>query len=327
MKVSLDISQNILEQFCAIFGISHVSGLGSIEMSPDVGVGKMDLIVLPDGLEFYHYSSTLQQPMEIISTNPDASEWFGLIVNLGNAEVLKRVGTNEVAIQRSLPSGILVYPPGSLIKGMTPADQYSESVFIRFHVKFLDTYFDATFDALRPANGTVLFEDLDYRSEMLLNEVIRSKGDRLAVHANVLAFMRLFLNKIETRDVGETSASERGSAERMNVEDLKSLFRASAMLRDPVATETPSIPELAELAHMGATKFKTSFRAVFGLAPLQYHHRVRMDYARDELLAQRKSPTELSYELGYSHPSKFTAAFKKHFGQLPSRVAGEQFRL
>lgn len=71
---------------------------------------------------------------------------------------------------------------------------------------------------------------------------------------------------------------------------------------------------------MGVTKFKESFKLVFGLAPLQYRNRIRMEYAREELMHQRKTASELSYELGYAHPSNFTATFKQYFGKLPSAI-------
>ena len=72
------------------------------------------------------------------------------------------------------------------------------------------------------------------------------------------------------------------------------------------------------MADMGATKFKKLFKQVFGCAPKQFHFKIKMDYAQKELAYKNRSSSELSYELGYSHPSKFTVAYKKHFGILPS---------
>ena len=69
---------------------------------------------------------------------------------------------------------------------------------------------------------------------------------------------------------------------------------------------------------MGATKFKSSFKQVFGCAPMQYRNKIRLEYARDEINSHGRSPTEISYLLGYSHPSNFTAAYKKYFGEVPS---------
>jgi AraC-like DNA-binding protein len=101
-------------------------------------------------------------------------------------------------------------------------------------------------------------------------------------------------------------------------EDVGNLFVAAAHLRNPLSASTPDLKELAGIAKMSLTKFKTSFRHVFGSAPIAYRHRIRMQYAREQLMTGTKAPTELSYELGYAHPSNFTAAYKKHFSKLPS---------
>jgi len=95
---------------------------------------------------------------------------------------------------------------------------------------------------------------------------------------------------------------------------------AAAHLRNPLASTVPSLAELAETARMGITKFKTTFKQVFGTPPIQYHRKIKLEYARQELTTQRKTATELSYELGYSHPSKFTTAYKKQFGVVPSQA-------
>jgi len=43
-----------------------------------------------------------------------------------------------------------------------------------------------------------------------------------------------------------------------------------------------------------------------------------MEYAREQIVVGNRSASELSYELGYSHPAKFTKAYKNQFGVLPS---------
>ena len=106
----------------------------------------------------------------------------------------------------------------------------------------------------------------------------------------------------------------------LHPDDLRQIMRIATALRDPLEPKVPALPDLAQRASMGVTTFKDAFKLVFGQAPLQYRNRIRMEYAREELLHQRKTASELSYELGYSHPSNFTAAFKRHFGKLPSAV-------
>jgi len=137
VKIALDVVQNILQQFRRIFDAPDLGGASSLEMSPEVGSGRIDLVVFPGQLELYHYWSTPKPQLEFTTSNPEGSRWYGLQVNLADAEVVRRVGATEVSIQRLLPSGMLLYPPGASVSGVSQPHQRPESVFIRFHRDFL----------------------------------------------------------------------------------------------------------------------------------------------------------------------------------------------
>lgn len=127
----------------------------------------------------------------------------------------------------------------------------------------------------------------------------------------MLDFLQQFFYKLKSHKKGLSPG-------KLHPEDLKNLFKISTLLRDPLNNEIPSVAELAKMARMGQSKFKNSFKQVFGLPPIEYHHRVRMEFAAAEIQNNAKTPSEVSYMLGYSHPSNFTKAYKKYFGHLPS---------
>jgi len=54
---------------------------------------------------------------------------------------------------------------------------------------------------------------------------------------------------------------------------------------------------------------------------MQYHHKIRMEYAKSSIVQKHKTSSEIAYELGYAHPSKFTRAFKNYFGEVPSEYS------
>jgi len=128
-----------------------------------------------------------------------------------------------------------------------------------------------------------------------------------------LGFLSIFFDKINTRET-------QTQYENVHPTDLKQLFFAAAMLRNPVSQNLPTIDDLAKAAGMGKTKFKNTFKQVFGSAPKQYHQKIKMDYAKSELQKKLKTPTEIAYELNYADPSKFTRAFKKSFNCTPSEI-------
>ena len=195
-----------------------------------------------------------------------------------------------------------------MIETPLPVNQESELASIRIPLSFVSDYLLKDF--LTP-NKTIVYEDLDYHSETEIRAAIDSSEDKLQCHAHVLQFLSILFKKVSFHDKGLFP-------ERLHPDDIRALMQVVIHLRDPTAREIPSISTLADMAKMSQTKFKHSFKQLFGLPPISYHYKIKMEYARDALLRKKKSPSELSHQLGYAHPSNFTAAYKKHFGELPS---------
>ena len=246
------------------------------------------------------------------SVNPIDTEWFLIHINLSKIKQQKKVKNKLINFQKHLPIGLLLYGPGLEIETQLPPNVEMELASIHFHRSFLDTYFKNWKNSIDTSKNLV-YEDLDYKLENALNKALFSIKSKIECHANVLHFMNLFFEKIRAHD-------RTGHHETLHSVDVKNLFMASAYLRNPLALEILSLDELAAIANMGITKFKTSFKQLFGSAPIQYRNKIRMEFAREEIVARRKTPTEISYDLGYAHPSNFTTAYKKHFGELPSSL-------
>ena len=303
MNVKLDVSKNLVPQFQQQFKMDGMA------MNPKVGTGEMIYRTLPNDLEFYHFTlwkSNLE--IDMTSINPTDSEWYLIHINLGKDKQLKRVGDQVIEFHRYLPSGILIYCPGLEINTKIPQGHESELATFRFSRSFLRMYFDKL---IIPSNKIIIYEDLDYLTEKSIRTAISHMDNRLQCHANVLVVLGRIFEKIASHEKVSTGNKLHG-------DDIRNLFLASAYLRNPTASKVPSIVELADMAKMSATKFKLTFKQLFGSAPLQYRNKIRMEYAREELRTKRKGPTEISNELGYSHPSNFTSAYKKHFNELPS---------
>ena len=196
---------------------------------------------------------------------------------------------------------------------MSPPKIGFSIVLIRFHKSLIDQYQSLRLNQLTQNSSSVIYEDLDYHSEGLLKKCLTPEVNSMLIHAYVLEFLGNFFQKLQYRDVDT-------SLKNIHPDDLKRLFLASAHLRNPFQKNVLSIEELSKMAGMGATKFNGCFKQVFGTTPLQYNLRIKMEHARDQLVRGQVSPSEISYQLGYSHPSKFTSAFKKQFGVLPSEI-------
>jgi AraC-like DNA-binding protein len=75
--------------------------------------------------------------------------------------------------------------------------------------------------------------------------------------------------------------------------------------------------ELAEKACMSRSTFYRSFRSEFGVTPLQYVNRLRMERAQRLLRTADQTVTDVSYDLGFSSVSHFITTFKKYVGVTP----------
>lgn len=310
MNVELNITKNLKNQFQHYFKLKEVNGEYFID--PTIGSGQsMKFVDFPGQMEFYHFNkSYFKIPVQMKSINPIDSEWFLIHINLSKTKQQKSVGDESIEFHKHLPIGLLLYGPGLEIDTKLPPNIEMELATIHFHRSFLDTYFENWKDSIDISKNLV-YEDLDFKLENALHKALFSIRNKIECHANVLHFMNLFFEKIRAH-------SRTTHHESLHSEDVKYLFKASAYLRNPLATSTPTLDELASIANMGITKFKSSFKQLFGSAPIQYRNRIRMEFAREEIMSRRKTPTEISYDLGYAHPSNFTTAYKKHFGELPS---------
>ena len=79
-----------------------------------------------------------------------------------------------------------------------------------------------------------------------------------------------------------------------------------------------SIDELASVASMSLSYFKSWFRETTGYTPLDYILRRKIRLAKQELEYVNKSITAISFDLGFSSSQYFSTVFRKYTGCSPS---------
>lgn len=82
----------------------------------------------------------------------------------------------------------------------------------------------------------------------------------------------------------------------------------------------PSLLSLARQAGINSFKLKQGFRQIFNTTVFGYLHLHRMEEARRLLQLGDLSVAQVALAIGYSNPSKFSAAFKKKFGISPKAL-------
>lgn len=83
-------------------------------------------------------------------------------------------------------------------------------------------------------------------------------------------------------------------------------------------SEELSIDTLAGCAYLSESRFKNKFHTIVGMTPMKYVEYIRIKAAKDALNINKRDITTLAYELGYSSPSHFAAAFRRQTGVTPS---------
>ncbi|MBE6473197.1 MAG: helix-turn-helix transcriptional regulator [Coriobacteriaceae bacterium] len=78
-----------------------------------------------------------------------------------------------------------------------------------------------------------------------------------------------------------------------------------------------TIEEMCRMFNMSPTVFKTAFRELYGQPYAQYLTQQRMERA-EQMLARGELVLSTSLATGYESPGKFSAAFKRRFGETPS---------
>lgn len=81
--------------------------------------------------------------------------------------------------------------------------------------------------------------------------------------------------------------------------------------------ELPSLHTLSEKLVINPKKLTKGFKLVYGDTIFSYHRKLALQRAVSMLLNTEKTINEIAYDIGYSNPSNFCAAFKKQYGVTP----------
>ncbi len=94
------------------------------------------------------------------------------------------------------------------------------------------------------------------------------------------------------------------------------VHEARKILGEDLSNDMP-IETLSKLVRLNRTTLQRVFRQMYGVTIYEYRTHVRMQEAKNLLLDDELSITEISGKCGYTNSSKFAACFKKVTGMTP----------
>lgn len=104
--------------------------------------------------------------------------------------------------------------------------------------------------------------------------------------------------------------------------DYFNVAKAEKMILHNLQSAFLGIDQIAYEVNTSPTKLKNNFKTVFGFSMLQYHKEKNMLLAKQLLQNSEIEVQIIAVITGFESASKFTAAFKKRFGELPSVFRG-----
>lgn len=97
---------------------------------------------------------------------------------------------------------------------------------------------------------------------------------------------------------------------------LGQVSRAIGWIRNHVC-EQLHIPDVATAARMSVSSLHHHFKRITGLTPLQFHKQLRLQKARQLMIAEGVNAGSAGFAVGYDSPSQFSREYRRLFGAPP----------
>lgn len=174
---------------------------------------------------------------------------------------------------------------------------------------FIEGTLDRTYQFSAPLSAALVVALHD-----TLECTLEGRSRSLHLHANSMRILSLTVDMLH-KTITEPGLDVRSEKMRRAVHKAQSILIEEH-------TPPPSIETLARQVGLSRSSLCAGFRAINGKSIHAYGTDLRMQRALQLLGAPSATVTEVAYELGYNHPSSFSAAMQNYFGTPPSDLIG-----
>ena len=159
----------------------------------------------------------------------------------------------------------------------------------------------------------------------------------ILIHAKTNSKIEIMLNQIKNIDINNINEYilfktkvvefisyilefQIGSSNKADISNETTAENIKELINEYSVSDIPSIKEICEITGMSNYHLQAIFKEVEGITIFQYIQKIKMNYAKFLLdTSSKKNVLDIATEVGYDSPSKFSMAFKKFFGVLPSK--------
>lgn len=291
-----------------------------LELSPRTGTGWMEMWQLHSGLTIGLCDYRLDQPLEGCYTFKTATLGFRMSI-AGDFHF----SIPEIAVEDTVKGGDLWLCSGSIgpIRYAQTAGREMKGFSIDLPAWMADAWRNNP--AGTPGGGICPFMNSSRpvfrrlsRNENSLNhcfsQLLSVPKDTFSGRLQFESLVLDILSRVLSPDYyARAAGSSHGSRQWSAIDRARDILRSEYV--DP-----PTIPELARRVAINECYLKSGFRRRTGMTIGDFVRRQRMKKALDLIESSGCSILEAALSVGYANPSHFSAAFKKHYGCLPSRL-------
>ncbi|MGV2821770.1 AraC family transcriptional regulator [Brevibacterium casei] len=252
---------------------------------------------------------------------PEHADYIDVVVaRRGGAEIA--IGAETVPVTASGTAAILV--PQARVRMALQPD------YDQIHLRIDESVLRAHSETLRPAAGR---SPMRFRSHAL--PLSAGFGTWLGVLEGLVADGRagqavaplltptiedLLLTQLV---VGHPDLAGESTKESDWSTTPKRVRRALDFIADHLG-EPVTVTEIAEAAGLSVRTLQRAFREELGTSPVEHLQRQRLHAARSDILSGDETMSDIAFRWGFSHPSRFAAAYRRLFGELPSQTRAQR---
>lgn len=296
----------------------HTISKQKVHTENDFLDGNMNYLEIEEGLWVMSYNFDVKQNIiaNAIYDDHKESEYYYLSFSVFNYEFpIKSIDKNIVLKSKCWT----LYKPKTKVSMYFYKNTSGRFINIVFSKKWaqehigkifpeLDSFFSSKTGFLTwldqvPSEDT-LFEKIYKRMEQFPVGIENMKDDILQLQIN------FFSTVVKDNRLQSYSA--------LSIFDYSSAAKAERMLLHHLNSPFIGINKIAKELNIAPTKLKIIFKSVFGLSLLQYHKEKNILLAHQLVKNSPIKISNIAHMTGYESASKFSTAYKKRFGSLPS---------
>lgn len=298
-----------------------------IEIDNRYAKGSIEFFILNAEMSLYKLDITFYEAIKLNRIITEKPEYYSFLFSMKEGYDFHKFN-NHMLEEEMEEIGLegkrtVIYSSSdvpSLLK--TIPNEHTKSILLVVSVEEVKKTFDLNFDQ---KNWPNLFSDNSVYGYVTMDAKMIEEVNKL-FSADYPGYIKITYTKgliyeimamllYEIKHKNERIVSGTGVAESARLVQIKNL------LIDDFSKPCPTLESMAKNAHMSVTKFKTVFKELFSLPYYQFYQHYRLMMAK-KLLTGGSSVKDAAYEVGFSNPAHFTAAFKKKFNKLPSEFIG-----